>query len=52
MSQVNMIMLECTTCHQVNYNSRKNKKLIQDRLVMAKFCKWCKKHTEHKETKK
>ncbi|MBX4188070.1 MAG: 50S ribosomal protein L33 [Candidatus Doudnabacteria bacterium] len=52
MSQDMMISLECTTCKHVNYNSRKNKKLIQNRLVMEKFCKWCKKHTEHKETKK
>jgi large subunit ribosomal protein L33 len=52
MSQDQMISLECTVCKHVNYNSRKNKKLITNRLVMEKFCKWCKKHTEHKETKK
>jgi large subunit ribosomal protein L33 len=52
MSQDNLITLECTVCHHLNYQSRKNKKLVPNRLVMDKFCKWCKKHTEHKETKK
>ena len=51
MSQDNLISMECTVCHHVNYQSRKNKKLTPNRLVMEKFCKWCKKHTEHKETK-
>ena len=26
-------------------------KKIKERLVMSKFCRFCKKHTEHKETK-
>ncbi|MGE5392218.1 MAG: 50S ribosomal protein L33 [Candidatus Saccharibacteria bacterium] len=52
MSQDNLIMMECTTCHHLNYHSRKNKKLTPNRIVISKFCKWCKKHTEHKETKK
>lgn len=51
MSQDNLIKLECTECKRVNYFSRKNKKVIKDRLEMKKFCKHCKKHTLHKETK-
>jgi len=51
MSQDNLIMLECTVCHHVNYHSTKNKKLTPARLVIVKYCKWDKKHTEHKETK-
>ncbi|MBI4049281.1 MAG: 50S ribosomal protein L33 [Candidatus Doudnabacteria bacterium] len=51
MSQDNLISIECTNCHRVNYHSRKNKKTNTTRLVMSKFCRWCKKHTEHKETK-
>ncbi|MCH8049416.1 50S ribosomal protein L33 [Patescibacteria group bacterium] len=51
MSQDNLIKLECEQCHRINYNSRKNKKVIKDRLELKKFCKWCKKHTLHKETK-
>jgi large subunit ribosomal protein L33 len=51
MSQENMIKLECTECKRINYYSRKNKKNIKNRLQLKKYCKWCKKHTLHKETK-
>jgi len=51
MSQDNMIKLECTECRRVNYNSKKNKKIIKQRLELNKFCRSCKKHTLHKETK-
>ncbi len=51
MSQVNMIKLECTECKRVNYYSRKNKKTLKERMTLNKFCKFCKKHTPHKETK-
>ncbi|MDA3802736.1 MAG: 50S ribosomal protein L33 [Patescibacteria group bacterium] len=51
MSQENMIKLECTECKTVNYHSRKNKKVLKERLEMNKFCKNCNKHTLHKETK-
>ena len=51
MSQENLIKLECTNCHRINYHSTKNKKTIKARLELKKYCKWCKKHTVHKETK-
>ena len=38
-------------CKQRNYNSKKNKKNDPDRLEMNKYCKFCRKHTLHKETK-
>ncbi len=46
-----MIKLECTVCKSINYFSHKNKKVINDRLVINKYCPKCKMHTEHKETK-
>jgi large subunit ribosomal protein L33 len=51
MSQDNMIKMECTVCKVTNYFSKKNKKKLKDRLVLKKYCKCDKKHTEHKETK-
>ncbi|XOU95016.1 MAG: 50S ribosomal protein L33 [Candidatus Kerfeldbacteria bacterium] len=51
MSQDNLIKFECSECHQITHYSKKNKKLLKDRLELKKFCKWCKKHTQHKETK-
>ena len=47
----NNITLECTECHSRNYRTNKNKKTNPDRLEFNKYCKFCKKHTVHKETK-
>jgi large subunit ribosomal protein L33 len=46
-----MIKLECTECKRVNYFSKKNKKTLKERMMLKKFCKFCNKHTDHKETK-
>jgi len=51
MPQPNLIKLECIECHRINYFSHKNKKTIKEKLELKKHCKWCKKHTLHKETK-
>ena len=51
MSQDNLIAMACSDCKTVNYHSHKNKKTLKNRLEMNKFCKKCKKHTVHKETK-
>ena len=45
------ITLACTECKQRNYCSKKNKKNDPDRLEMNKYCKFCRKHTLHRETK-
>ena len=45
------ITLECTECKQRNYNMTKDKKNHPDRMETKKYCRFCKKHTLHKETK-
>ena len=45
------ITLACTECKQRNYNTTKEKKLHPDRMETKKYCKFCKSHTLHKETK-
>lgn len=45
------IVLACTECKQRNYCTTKNKKNSPDRLEMNKYCKFCRKHTLHRETK-
>ena len=47
----NAVTLACTECKQRNYQTNKNKKNDPDRLGFNKYCKFCKKHTPHKETK-
>ena len=43
--------LACTECKQRNYDTYKNSKNTTDRLEMHKYCRFCKKHTAHKEAK-
>ena len=45
------ITLACTECKQRNYNTTKEKKLHTDRMETKKYCRFCKTHTLHKETK-
>ena len=45
------ITLACTECKQRNYNTMKNKRKNPDRIEMSKYCRFCKKHTAHKETR-
>jgi ribosomal protein L33 len=45
------ITLACTECKQRNYETSKNKRNNPDRIEVEKFCKFCGKHTTHKETK-
>ncbi len=45
------ITLACTECKQRNYNTTKEKKNHPDRMETSKYCRFCGKHTLHKETK-
>ena len=45
------ITLACTECKQRNYNMTKDKKTHPDRMETKKYCRFCKSHTMHKETK-
>ncbi|HOK20966.1 MAG TPA: 50S ribosomal protein L33 [Candidatus Paceibacterota bacterium] len=52
MPQENLIKLQCTVCKQINYHTRKNKKTVQKKIELKKFCPFCQKRTVHKEVKK
>ena len=45
------IQLACGECKRRNYTSTRNKKLQTERLEVKKFCKFCRRHTQHKEVK-
>ena len=45
------VPLRCSECKQSNYNTMKNNKNDPDRLEMKKYCRFCRKHTVHNETK-
>ena len=44
--------LQCAECKRVNYFTHKSKKAGEKKLELKKYCKWCRKHTIHKEGKK
>ena len=46
-----VINLACEECKRRNYTSYKNKRNDPDRLELKKYCRWCGKHTAHKEAK-
>lgn len=44
--------MQCTVCKNTNYFTKKSKKVAETKLEMNKHCKFCKKHTKHKEGKR
>ena len=46
-----LVTLACTDCKRRNYTIKKNKSNNPERLEMKKYCRWCRKHTAHKETR-
>lgn len=47
-----IIALVCTVCKRQNYVVEKNKINKPEKLVLKKFCKKCRKSTDHKESNK
>jgi large subunit ribosomal protein L33 len=46
-----IILLSCKECKNRNYAVTKNKKNQAGKLEIKKYCKFCNRHTPHKETK-
>ncbi|MDQ7055828.1 MAG: 50S ribosomal protein L33 [Persephonella sp.] len=46
-----IITLACTECKRKNYTTTKNKRKHTERLELKKYCKFCRKHTLHREIK-
>lgn len=45
------ITMACTECKQRNYITKKDKRKQTERLELKKYCKFCRKHTPHRETR-
>jgi len=45
------VTLQCGDCKRRNYTTTKNKKTTTGKLVFSKYCRFCRKHTAHKETR-
>ena len=46
-----IIQLSCGECKRRNYQTDKNRRNDPDRIEMRKYCRWCGRHTPHKETR-
>jgi large subunit ribosomal protein L33 len=46
-----IILLACGDCKRKNYSLTKNKKTQTGKMEVKKYCRFCDKHTSHKETK-
>ena len=46
------IGLVCSVCDQQNYVSQKNKTNTPQKVNIKKYCPFCRKTTDHKETSK
>jgi large subunit ribosomal protein L33 len=47
-----LVALICSVCKNQNYITTRNKINMEEKLKISKYCRACKKHTEHKETTK
>ena len=45
------IGLDCQECKRKNYTSTKNKTKTTEKIQKKKYCRFCRKHTAHKEGK-
>ena len=45
------IFLACTECKERNYQTDKNKRNDPNRLELQKYCRRCRVHRLHRETK-
>ena len=45
------VTLQCGECKRRNYVTTKNKKKTTRKLEFRKYCRFCRKHTVHKETR-
>jgi large subunit ribosomal protein L33 len=46
-----IITLACDNCKRRNYVTRKNKVNDRERIGLRKYCRWCRGHTPHRETR-
>jgi large subunit ribosomal protein L33 len=45
------VTLACEDCKRRNYQTEKSKRNHPNRIEFRKYCRWCRKHTAHRETR-
>jgi len=46
-----VVTLACTECRERNYTTEKNRRNDTGRMELQKYCRRCRSHTLHRETK-
>ncbi len=46
-----IVALECTECKERNYTTEKNRRNDPSRMELEKYCRRCRTHRLHRETK-
>ncbi|HAV43618.1 TPA: 50S ribosomal protein L33 [bacterium] len=46
-----IVTLACSNCKRRNYTTTKNKKQHSGKVEFKKYCRFCRVHTIHRETK-
>jgi large subunit ribosomal protein L33 len=46
-----VITLACSECRERNYTTAKNRRNDTDRLELKKYCRRCRQHRTHRETR-
>ena len=46
-----IVTMACQECKRRNYSTTKNRRKSSERLELNKYCRACRKHTAHKESK-
>ena len=45
------VILQCGQCKRRNYNTTRNKKIKTTKLELKKYCRFCRCHILHKESR-
>jgi len=45
------VQLACGDCKRRNYTTDKNKRTHPERVEYRKYCRFCRRHTAHKESR-
>ena len=48
---IELIALQCSECKRKNYTTQKNRRTMQEKLELSKYCPFDRRHTIHKEAK-
>ena len=45
------VTLACDVCKRRNYQTNKSNRNDPERIQLSKYCRWCRRHTDHRETR-